>query len=185
MTSPKPWQVLTETTLLDRRWLRLREQRVKLSNGHEIEQFHVIDGPDWAAVVALTPNDELVMVRQYRHGAGALSLELPAGVIEATESPARAAERELLEETGYVAESWHSLVVVHPEPARHTNRAHFFVALGARPVAQAAPEPSEELQVEVHPVGALMNLISEGDISHGVHIGVILLAARRGFLRMG
>ena len=75
--------------------------------------------------------------------------------------------------------------MVHPEPARHTNRAHFFVALGALPVAQAAPEPSEELQVEVHPVGALMNLISEGDISHGVHIGVILLAARRGFLRMG
>lgn len=184
MTAPKPWQVMTETTLLDRRWLRLREQRVKLQNGHEIEQFHLIDGPDWAAVVALTSDEQIVLVRQYRHGAGALSLELPAGVIEASESPERAAERELLEETGYVAESWHSLVVVRPEPARHTNRAHFFVALGARLAAAAAPEPSEELHVELQPARGLMRSIESGDISHGVHIGVILLAARRGFINL-
>lgn len=184
MSAPKPWRVLTEMTLLDHRWLRLREQRVKLGNGHEIEQFHLIDGPDWAAVVAITPDDQVVLVRQYRHGASALSLELPAGVIEPTESAEHAAQRELLEETGYVAESWQSLVVVRPEPARHTNRAHFFVALGARLAAAAAPEPSEELEVELHPARALTQLIEQGDISHGVHLGVILLAARRGFLRL-
>jgi 8-oxo-dGTP pyrophosphatase MutT (NUDIX family) len=184
MSAPKPWQVLTETTLLDRRWLRLREQRVKLSNGHEIEQFHVIDGPDWAAVLAITPEHDVVLVRQYRHGAGALSLELPAGVIEPYESPMQAVERELLEETGYVADSFEPLVALRPEPARHTNRAHFFVALGARLARAAAPEPSEELEVELHPARALPRLIEQGDISHGVHLGVILLAARRGLLRL-
>ncbi|MFZ5890386.1 MAG: NUDIX hydrolase [Myxococcota bacterium] len=183
MSAPRPWQILTEKTLLDRRWLRLREQRVRLSNGHEIEQFHLIDGPDWGAVVAVTPDERLVMVRQYRHGANAASLELPAGVIEPSETPALAVQRELLEETGYIAEHWEPLVAVRPEPARHTNRAHFFVALGARFSAIATPEPSEELFVELHPVKDLEGLIASGEISHGVHIGVILLAARRGFLR--
>jgi len=184
MRVPRPWQVLNEVTLVDTRWLRLREQRVKLNNGHEIEQFHVVDGPDWSAVVAVTPDDQVVFVRQYRHGARGLSLELPAGVIEPNEPSQRAAERELLEETGYVADSWQPLVVLSPEPARHSNRAHFFVALGARPFAEATPEPSEELLVELHPMNAIERLIQDGEISHGVHIGVILLAARRGFLRL-
>jgi len=71
--------------------------------GHEIEQFHLIKGPDWAAVLCLTPERQVVLVRQYRHGFGAASLELPAGVIEPSERPIDAARRELLEESGFEA----------------------------------------------------------------------------------
>ncbi|MGC4086323.1 MAG: NUDIX hydrolase [Polyangiaceae bacterium] len=162
MRALEPWKVLSDTTLLERRWLRLREQHVRLSNGHEIEQFHVVDGPDWAAALAITPDDQVVMVRQYRHGTGELSLELPAGVIEPDEPSEQAAQRELLEETGYVADSWQPLMVLNPEPARHSNRAHVFVAQGARLSAQATPEPSEELQIELHPVKALDSLMRSG-----------------------
>src|SRR5882672_10379867 len=92
------WQVLSEITLIAQRWLEVREQRVRLANGHEIERFHLIKGPDWAGVLCLTEAREVVLVRQYRHGIAGPSLELPAGVLDGAEEPLAAARRELLEE---------------------------------------------------------------------------------------
>ncbi len=184
MSRPEPWQVLSDVILLERRWLRVREQRVRLANGQEIDEFHVLEGPDWAASVALTDNQELVMVRQYRHGIKRDSLELPAGVIEPGEDPLLAAERELREETGYVAQSWHALSWVSTEPARHSVRAHLYVATGARPVLAPSPEATEVIAVELHATKGLERLWESGEICHAVHIGAILLAARRGFFSL-
>jgi 8-oxo-dGTP pyrophosphatase MutT (NUDIX family) len=182
MSFIRPWRVVSEEVIVERRWLRLREQRVELPNGHEIDEFHLVDGPDWAAALALTDGGEVVLVRQYRHGIGQGSLEMPAGVIEPGELSLNGAQRELLEETGYAADSWHALSVVATEPARQSVRAHFFVALGAKQVGSSMPEQSELLQLELHPARALGKLIDSGEISHGVQLGAILLAARRGFL---
>lgn len=182
MSLIRPWRVLSEEVIVERRWLRLREQRVELPNGHEINEFHVVDGPDWAAALALTDAGDAVMVRQYRHGIGQGSLEMPAGMIERGESSLLGAQRELLEETGYASESWHALSVVSTEPARQSVRAHFFVALGARQIGSSTPEQSELLQIELHPARSLGRLIDSGEILHGVQLGAILLAARRGFV---
>ena len=70
----KPWQVLDSKLLIDERWLQLREDRVRLENGHEIDRFHVIHGPDWTSVLCVTHESEVVLVRQYRHGLGSVSL---------------------------------------------------------------------------------------------------------------
>ena len=176
------WQVLSDTSLISRRWLEVREQRVRLANGHEIEHFHLIRAPHWAAVLCLTSEREVVLVRQYRHGIGGPSLELPAGVIETDEAPLAAARRELREETGFEAESIEPLICVAPEPARHTNRAHFFFARGAQRVSDLALDHSEELEVLLVPVAELLGLIDCGQIVHAAHIGAILLAFRRGLL---
>jgi 8-oxo-dGTP pyrophosphatase MutT (NUDIX family) len=177
-----PWQVLARRTLLERRWISVREDHVRLANGHEIEEFHVIGAPSWAGILAVTENDDVVLVRQYRHGIAGESLELPAGVIESGETPLDAAKRELLEETGYAAERWESIASVATEPSRHTVRAHFFCALGAKPVAPHAPDASEEIELVLVPKNALVELVLRGDVAHGVHIGAILLAERRGLL---
>ena len=184
MKSGRPWEVLSDQKLVDRRWLRIREQRVRLPNGHTIDEFHLIEGPDWASVLALTDDGNAVLVRQYRHGAGVDSLELPAGVIEPGEAGAVAAERELLEETGYRAASLHPLLTVDTEPARHTTRAHLFVATGAWSAGPPRPEASEQLELVVIPARELAARIDSGEIRHGVHVGAILLAARRGFLSL-
>lgn len=184
MTLVRPWRVLSERVLIERRWLRLREQRVQLPNGHEIEEFHVVDGPDWAGVLALTGQNEVVMVRQYRHGIGAGSLELPAGVIEPGEPELLGAQREFREETGYEGRDWRPLMVVSTEPARQSVRAHFFVALEVERVGSPRPEASEVLHLELHPARALGKMIDAGEIRHGVHVAAILLAARRGFIQL-
>jgi len=181
--APLPaWQVLSDTQLISQRWLEVREQRVRLANGHEIERFHLIRGPHWAAVLCLTRDREVVLVRQYRHGLAGPSLELPAGVLDAEEAPLDGARRELREETGFEAESIEPLISVVPEPARHTTRAHFFFARGAVRVADLALDHSEELEVLLVPVAELLELIDQGQIVHAAHIAAILSAWRRGLL---
>lgn len=175
----KPWQVLDSKLLIDERWLQLREDRVRLGNGHQIDRFHVIHGPDWASVLCVTDASEVVLVRQYRHGIGALSLELPAGVIEPNETPEEAARRELIEETGYESDDWVSIQSVSTEPARHTTRAHFFCARGARPTKRPAPEDTEVLELVKVPLADLSRLATDGSIIHGVHVGAILVALQR------
>jgi 8-oxo-dGTP pyrophosphatase MutT (NUDIX family) len=177
-----PWQVLSDTELISQRWLEVREQRVRLANGHEIERFHLIHGPHWAAVLCLTPDREAVLVRQYRHGFGGASLELPAGVLDAGEAPLAGARRELREESGFDAESIEPLLSIAPEPSRNSTRAHFFFARDARRVSELALDSSEDLEVLLVPAEELLELIDAGQIVHAAHVAAILLAWRRGLL---
>ncbi|MEO6603126.1 MAG: NUDIX hydrolase [Polyangiaceae bacterium] len=176
------WQILTDTALISKRWLEVREQRVRLGNGSEIEQFHLINGPPWAAVLCLTSDRQVVLVRQYRHGLGGASLELPAGVIEPSEDPIDAARRELLEESGFEAESIEPLLSTAPEPSRSSTLAHFFFAQGARAVSAPQLDHCEDLEVVLVPVSELCELIDHGHIVHAAHIAAILSAWRRGLL---
>jgi 8-oxo-dGTP pyrophosphatase MutT (NUDIX family) len=178
----QPWRVRSSRALLERRWLTVREQEIALPSGAHIDEFHLIEAPDWAAVLALTPAGNVVMVEQYRHGLAGTSRELPAGVIEPGESPVAAAARELREETGYEAERWQPLCTVSTEPSRHTNRAHFFFAEGARRVAEPRGDASEHIEVRLVPPAELCAAVERGAVAHGVHVGAILLAARRGWL---
>jgi 8-oxo-dGTP pyrophosphatase MutT (NUDIX family) len=176
----KPWQMLDSELILDRLWLRVRQERVRTGSGVVIDEFHLIESAPWAAVICVTSERELVLVEQYRHGHGGPSLELPAGVIEPGEEPLAAAQRELREETGYEADDWVALWQVRPEPARHRQWAHFAVATGARLVAAQTLDVTEDLTVVKRPLGDIDAVLAE--MVHGLHVGALLLAARRGLL---
>lgn len=180
----KPWRVLESRTVVDRRWLKVHEHRIGLPHGGEIDEFHLIEAPSWVAILAVTEQDELVLVDQYRHGAQRTSRELPAGVIDEGETPERAAQRELLEETGYASDRWSPLIEVNTEPSRHTTRACFFVALGAKRVREQRLDPSENIAVQLVPAREVLALVEDGTIVHGVHVGALLLAERRGLVRL-
>ncbi len=178
----KPWKVLHSRYLLKRWWMNLREDHVLLPSGVELPEFHVVEYPEWAAVVCLTEAGDLVMVEQYRHGVQRTSLELPAGTVDEGEDLLAAAKRELREEAGYEAEDWTYLGRCAPEPSKHTNYAHIYVARGARFVASPDPDESEFLRLHLLAPQEALRLADEGEIVHGIHLAALLWASHRGLL---
>ncbi len=162
----------------------LHEDHVKLGNGREIREFHVIEQPSWAGILCVTEDDEIVLARQYRHGIATNSLELPAGVVEGPELPLAGAQRELREETGYVAKRWEPIGTFACDPSRQTSHAHFFCALGATLGSTRDLDESEDIEVVRVPRTELCGLIESGQITHGLHVAAILLAARRGLVTL-
>lgn len=180
----KPWSVIKSQTIVDRKWLRVKEQHIALPHGGEISEFHLIESPGWASALAVTETGQIVMVDQYRHGAGRVSRELPAGMIDPGETPEQAARRELEEETGFVAEHWEHLLTINTEPARHTSHAHFYFAKGAVRASDQRVDPSEFIEVVLLDSKDILTAIAEGTILHGVHVGAIMLAVARGLISL-
>ena len=180
--APRPWTTLATETLVERWWMTLRVDRVALPGGPVLDEYHVVEYPDWACVLALTDDGHAVLVEQYRYGVGRVLLELPAGMIDADEAPEAAARRELTEETGYRAHQWDRLGRLAVEPGRHTNYGHVFVARGCRRATPPAPEATEDLRVRVVPARALPGLVEAGEIAHGIHAAAVFWAQARGWL---
>ncbi|WP_424135426.1 NUDIX hydrolase [Roseomonas chloroacetimidivorans] len=176
---PPPWEVLSSRTALRDRWIDVTADAVRDSKGNVLDPFYTLTYPDWVHVVAVTPADELVLVRQYRHGSRSWALELPAGAMDSTDAdPITAAARELQEETGYTAPAYRALCALSPNPATHRNRVHTVLALGARLTHPTAHEAGEDITVELWPLQRVLDRLGEGDILHALHISSLLLALR-------
>lgn len=156
--------------------LRVREDIFADPRSGEEHPRVIVDADDWANVVALTPDDHVVMVRQWRFGSRASGLEIPGGVVDKDETPERAAIRELEEETGYRPASVESAGWMWPNPAHFTNRQHTFIARGCERVHDGSPDGGEDLVVELVPRAAIPGLIRSGEIRHALHIAALHLA---------
>jgi 8-oxo-dGTP pyrophosphatase MutT (NUDIX family) len=155
--------------------------RVELEDGDGRDRGEVFTllCRDWCNVVAITPDDDLVMVWQYRFGTDAHSLEIPGGIIDPGETPEHAARRELREESGYEADALEPLLVVEPNPAMQNNRCHTFVARGARRTALTQFDAQEELETVLVPVARLGALLDSGVVTHGLIHGALMTFLRR------
>lgn len=165
--------------------MTIREDRVRLPSGYVLDEFHVIEYPDWACVLPITAAGDAVLVEQYRHSVGRVSLEFPAGAIDPSETADDAVRRELLEETGYEAPHWDRLGALAVEPGRHTNYGHLYVARGARAVAEPHLDAAEDIVLRLVPVASLPELVEAGEILHGTHAALVFWALARGWLEPG
>ena len=175
MAGPKPWTRLTSEALQDCRVFSVHRVRARSPRTGGEHDFYTIDASDWVNVVALTSDDCVVMVRQYRHGAERVTLETPGGMVDPGETPAQAAARELLEETGYAADEIVPLGGVNPNPALFSNRLHGFLARGARRVRDVRNESTEETHVELVPLARLREEVRAGRVEHALVIAVAYL----------
>lgn len=147
MAKIKPWKILSSHYLFQRPWLTARRDVVELPDGRINPEFYVLEYPSWVNVIAVTPDDRFVMIRQYRHGLGAVQTELCAGVVEQGELPLNAARRELAEETGYTSDRWRLLTVLSGNPSTTNNLTYCYLAEGAIATCSQHLDPTEELEV--------------------------------------
>ncbi len=158
---------------------QLERQRLENRRNGHVHPFLILRTADWVNVVPVTASGDLVLVRQYRAGLGALSLEIPGGIIDPGEAPVEAARRELLEETGYQADAIEPLGIVSPNPAIQNNRCHLFLARDVRLERAPALDASENIEVLHVPVARLHALLDSGAIVHALAWCALLRAAAR------
>lgn len=170
------WDVLSSREVLKLSHFGLRLDAVRTGRGHVIDDYPIVETRDWVCVVCIDEAGEAVFVQQYRHGSQEITLEFVAGGIDPGEEPEQAARRELLEETGYEAAHWELLRTLRPDSTRHRNRAHIWLATGARRVAEQELEPSEDLVVTLR---SLEDPRVWDELTHAVHLLAFVLARKR------
>ena len=173
------WERLGGETLLETPYFNLRSDRLRLPDGSIKEPYYVLERPDAAIIFPVTPEGEVVLVRQYRPPLERLELGLPAGLVEEGEEPEAAARRELSEETGYGGGEWEPLGALASSPSLKDNWAYLFLARGVRETAPPDPDEHETIEVVRAPLGKVADLVRGGEIISSSGVAAVMLALAR------
>jgi ADP-ribose pyrophosphatase len=164
----EPWDVGDAALLLQTRVFALRQHHARSRSVDKRGTFYYLDVGDWVNVVALTEAAEVVMVEQYRHGLGQVTLEIPGGMVDGDEGPLAAGIRELREESGYAGHEVELIGRVSPNPAIQNNWCHTVLVRSARPVGAPELEGTEEVGVRLVNLAEIDELIARGVIHHAL-----------------
>ena len=174
------WRILSSEYLFNDLWFKVRKDICESPQGKIINPYYVYEFPEWATAFALTEDNTVILVRQYRHPVGKVCLELPGGCVDATDKDNQAAiARELLEETGYTFSSYESLGKISANPSTNTNWMHMFLAKGGVKVSAQKLDYNEEIIVELYSIDELKKLVRENKIIQAMHVTCILYALEK------
>ena len=164
----KPWPIIESTKDSGTGLFSITTNRCRSPRTDQEHDFYVIDFPNWVQVIPITPDDQIVMVRQCRHGCGRVFLELPGGLIDKNDlSPDQAAKRELLEETGYCTENLMLLTRIYPQPAVLSNMGLTYMAREVKKVAEPNLDATEDTEVCLVKLQEIPEMIRGEEINHG------------------
>lgn len=171
---------LTPWKIIDSRhpFPKFRMDNCELPSGKPYKAF-VLEFDAWANVLAITKNNEVVLIRQYRHGVQDVLFELPGGVVDEGEDPLEGAKRELLEETGYGGGNIVEVGRVYPNPAIQQNTLYCYLATDVEWVGEQDLDESEEIEVVLVPLDELVSMVQQGKLLHALNIAVVFQALIR------
>jgi len=179
-TSLKPWRVVRSQHLLRDKWISVRADNCVTASGVEVSPYYVLEYPDWVHIVAIDDFGQMILVQQYRHAYGDISLELPAGGVHPEDAHVlEAGARELAEETGYQARELKLVTSFTASTSKFSNRIHVILATGATIMINSPkPDDSEDIVVHLLSISEAIDLSVTGQIVEANHISSMFLALR-------
>lgn len=168
------WELLDSETVVKRPWLNVTKDRVRLPNGRVHDEYYVLHYPDWVNVIALTTDGMMILERQYRHGIRRVGTEIVAGCVEPGESPFDAAQRELLEETGYAGGRWTPFLKLCPNPGAMDNTCYCFLAEDVEPIGTRHLDATEDIEVMLKRPEEVWKMLDEGCFLQAMMVAPLL-----------
>jgi len=162
----KPWKRIESESGPNLKLFHVRWDSMENPRTNQVLKRLVLETEDWVNIVPITPDNHVVIVKQYRFGVSKITNEIPGGLIDRGEDSKSAAIRELAEETGYTGGDWIYLGSVEPNPAFHTNRCHHWLALGVEKTVELLLDPGEDIKVEMVSFSDIRKSIAAGQIGH-------------------
>ncbi len=173
------WKTLKSDIVFDHKWYKLRRDHVELPDGQVLDDYFVSVRPNVVLTFPVTEDNHVIFVRQYKHAAGDIFIELPGGVIDEGETdPKAAAAREMLEETGYTSDELEPLLEVIDNPTKDTNKIYFFLARNAKKVAEQDLDETESIEVLKVPLSEVEKMVLTGKINVSGSVALCLLALK-------
>lgn len=170
------WRTTTKKIVAENPFLTLEEHRREEDGTGKNGYFFIVHAPDWANIVAITENDEIVLIEQFRQGSERIELEIPGGIIDEDETPDESILRELVEETGYEPSKnsmFKRIGEVIPNPAFIRNKCYTYLLTNARPTGKTHFDAYENIHVKLVPRAEIEALITSGEIQHSLVISAL------------
>lgn len=173
------WKTLDSKYIVQRPWATLRVDKMQLPNGTVKDEYYVLEYPTWVNMIGITERNTILFVRQYRHGAQEVFVELPAGVVEEAEDPKDAARRELLEETGYAFADIEYLCQLYANPATSGNLTFTYLLTGGVRVQEQQLDSSEDIEVVEMTIEEAKSFLFENKIGQALHSAALFYAFKK------
>lgn len=173
------WKVLESNYLVKRPWATLRVDKLEMPNGHIKEEYYVLEYPTWVNMIGITKENKILFVKQYRHGAAQVLVELPAGVVEDGEDPEEGAKREMLEETGYAFDKIEYICELFANPATSGNKTYTYLLTGGVKVQEQDLDDSEDIEVLELTIEETKELLLNNKIGQALHTSALFYTLKK------